>query len=109
MIGPDGQPQSEWLDRRPELKGRSISFLNVTGVESNAAAGSWASSKVIFTLRAPQKPGDYPLVGAYFYGTEKASPFGYKTDALGRKQVRGTYTGSSGRVKFTDRHVITVK
>jgi hypothetical protein len=108
IIGPKG-PQSDWVNKRPEDAGRGITFVNVTGIASDAAAGKWASSKVVFTLKAPDKPGNYPLAGAYFYGTEKASPLGYTTNELGYKQVRGTYTGGSGRVKFTEEHVITVK
>jgi len=65
VIGPDGQPQSKWIDSRPERFGRGLTFVNVTGVEGDAAAGTWSESKVIFTLQAPDKPGDYPLVGDY--------------------------------------------
>jgi len=109
VIGPDGAPQTQWLSRRPERLGHDITFVNVTGVSSDAAAGTWSKSKVIFTLRAPDRPGDYPLVGTYFYGTEKASPLGYEEHPIYGKLVRGTYTGKSGRVKFTPLHVITVK
>jgi hypothetical protein len=109
VIGDDGQPQQEWLSRRPESLGRGITFVNVTGIHSDAVAGKWAKAKVIFTLKAPDRAGDFPLVGAFWYGTEKASPLGYETNALGQKQVRGGYTGGSGRVRFTDAHVITVK
>lgn len=108
IIGPKG-PQSDWINKRPEEAGRGITFVNVTGIESDASTGSWATAKVIFTLKAPDKAGVYPLVGAYFYGTEKASPLGYKTNPLGYKQVRGTFTGGSGRVRFSDEHVINVK
>lgn len=108
IIGPKG-PQTDWLARRPEAMERNITFVNVTGVESNAATGTWAESKVIYTLQAPDKPGVYPLVGVLFYGTEKASPLGYKTNPLGFRQVRGGYTGGSGRVKFSESHVINVK
>lgn len=109
VIGPNDQPQTKWLARRPERFGRNITFVNIEGVESDAVAQKWSKSKVIFTLKAPDKPGDFPLVGAYFYGTEKATPLGYSVDALGRKRTRGSYTGNSGRVKFSDAHVITVK
>jgi hypothetical protein len=108
VIGPKG-PQSEWINRRPEDAGRGITFVNIGGIESDASTGKWASARAIFTLKAPDKPGDYPLVGVFFYGTEKASPLGYKTNPLGLKQVRGTYAGGSGRVLFTPEHVITVK
>jgi hypothetical protein len=108
IIGPKG-PQTEWLSKRPEAMGRNVTFVNVAGVESNAATGQWAESKVIYTLQAPDKPGVYPLVGALFYGTEKASPLGYKTNPLGFRQVRGGFGGGSGRVKFSESHVINVK
>jgi len=108
VIGPKG-PQTEWLEKRPESMERNITFVNVTGVESDAAAGQWAESKVIWVLRAPDKAGVYPLVAALFYGTEKASPLGYKTNPLGFRQVRGGFTGASGRVKFSESYVINVK
>ena len=38
VIGPDGQPQSDWISKRPEGFDRNLSFVNVTGVSSDAAA-----------------------------------------------------------------------
>jgi len=101
ILGPDGQPQGEWLSRRPDGLDRNISFVNVTGVESDAAAGRFASAKVIFTLRAPDRPGSYPLASVYLYGTEKSTVLGYTTNAVGWKEVRGGLGGGSGRVLFT--------
>lgn len=109
IIGPDGSPQTEWLAKRPERFGRNLTFVNVTGVESDAVAERWSKSKVIFTLKAPDKAGDLPLVGAYFYGTEKATPLGYESHPIYGKMVRGSYTGKSGRVKFSSSHVISVR
>jgi hypothetical protein len=109
VIGPDGKPQSEWLDRRPARLGRKVTFVNVTGVESDAATGKWAKSKVIYTLQAPERPGDYPLVGVYFYGTEKATKLGTVVHPVYGKQPLGGYGGKSGRVRFTPAVVITVK
>lgn len=109
IIGPDGSPQSEWLEKRPERFGRNLTFVNITGVESDAVAGTWSKSKVIFTLKAPDKVGDFPLVAAYFYGTEKATPLGYETHPIYGKMTRGTYTGKSGRIKFTPEQVISVR
>jgi hypothetical protein len=109
IIGPKGSPQSDWLNRRPERKGRNITFVNVTDWKSSAETQAWASAKVIFTLRAPEKPGEYPLVGFYLYGTEKASALGTKANPMYGDQPLGGYTGKSGRVKFTAAHVITVK
>ena len=109
VIGPDAQPQMKWLERRPDEFGRNVTFVNISGVESDAVAGKWSSSQVIFTLKAPSEPGNYPLVGVYFYGTEKATPLGYTEHPLYGKTPVGGYTGKSGRVKFTGAHVITVK
>lgn len=109
VIGPKGQPQSGWLDRRPERQGRDITFVNVTDWKSDAAAGKWAKGKVIWTLRAPDEAGDYPLVAFYLYGTETAAALSTKSDPMYGDQPLGGYTGKSGRVKFTDEHVITVK
>jgi hypothetical protein len=102
VTGPDGQPQDAWLSRRPESLGRNLSFVNVEGVSSDAAAGKWSSASVTFTLRAPDRPGTYPLAAAYFYGTEKSTVLGYTTDPLGEKKVRGGLGGGSGRVLFSD-------
>jgi hypothetical protein len=108
IIGPDGQPQTEWLAKRPDGLDRNISFVNVKGIHSDAAAGKWSSAKVIFTLQAPDRPGTYPLAAAYHYGTEKSTVLGYKTNAMGWKEVRGGFTGGSGRVLFTPLKSITV-
>jgi hypothetical protein len=101
ILGADGQPRNGWLEKRPESAGRDLSFVNVPGIESNAAAASWDSAEVIFTLRAPESPGSYPLAAAYWYGTEKSTLLGYTENALGGKEVRGGFTGGSGRVMFT--------
>jgi len=109
ITGADGQPRSDWLEKRPESAGRNLSFVNVTGVESDAAAGSWDAARVVFTLRAPDRPGSHPLAAAYFYGTEKSSVLGYTTNAIGRKEVRGGLGGGSGRLLFTPVQTIEVK
>lgn len=102
VTGPDGQLQTGWLDKRPEGDGRAISFVNVTGVSSDAATGQWAGASVVFTLRAPPEPGTVPLAAVYFYGTEKSTVLGYTTNALGWKEPRGGFGGASGRVMFSD-------
>ncbi len=109
IIGPDGQPQTEWLAKRPDGLDRNLSFVNVTDVESDAAQQKWASAKVIFTLRAPDRPGSYPLAAAFLYGTEKSTLLGYTTNAVGWKEVRGGVGGSSGRVLFTPLQTIAVE
>ena len=109
ISGADGSPRGEWLERRPEAAGRNLSFVNIPGIESDAAAGRWDSAQVVFTLRAPDRPGSYPLTAAYLYGTEKASVLGYTTNALGQKEVRGGLGGGSGRVMFAPLQMIQVQ
>ncbi len=109
VIGQNDDPQTEWLDARPPETGRNLAFVNITGVKSDAATGQWAKGQVNWQLRAPNKPGRYPLGAVYLYGTEKASPFGVKKDALGRAHPRGGFTGASGRVVFTPVREIEVR
>jgi len=109
ITGPDGAPQEEWLARRPESAGRNLSFVNVTGVASDPARERYAHARVVFTLRAPDRPGTYPLAAVYLYGTEKSSVLGYTTDAEGNERVRGGFDGGSGRVLFTPVRRIEVR
>jgi hypothetical protein len=109
VTGPDGQLQNEWLVRRPEAIDRNLSFVNVGKLASDAAAKAWAKASVTFTLRAPDRPGVYPLAAVYFYGTEKSTVLGYTTSPLGVKEPRGGFTGGSGRVVFTPVQSITVQ
>jgi hypothetical protein len=96
-----GEAREEWLDKRPADMGRNLSFVNVPGIHSDASKGEFASAEVTFTLRAPAAAGALPLAAAYLYGTEKGSPLGTVTDAMGRKGPRGGLGGGSGRVLFT--------
>lgn len=109
ITGADGTPRTEWLDKRPESAGRNLSFVNVPGIESNSATGQWDSAEVVFTLRAPDRPGSYPLAAAFLYGTEKSTVLGFTTNAVGWKEVRGGLGGGSGRVMFTPLQQIEVK
>ncbi len=105
---PDQPDQQEWLSRRPKRAGRNLSYVNVLNIQSDAAKQQWARADVVFTLRAPEAKGRYPLAAAFFYGTEKSTPLGYQTDALGRKKPRGGTSGASGRVLFTEAKEIRV-
>ena len=109
IVGSDGQPQMDWLAKRPENLDRNLSFVNITGISSDSAAQKWASARVTFTLRAPHRPGSYPLAAAYFYGTEKSTVLGYTENAMGWKEVRGGFGGGSGRILFTSTHKVTVE
>jgi len=109
ISGSDGQPRTAWLNQRPESAGRNLAFVNVPGVKSDASMGKWDSAEVAFTLRAPDRPGSYPLAAVYLYGTEKASVLGYTTSSLGDKEVRGGFDGGSGRILFTPVQQIQVQ
>lgn len=109
ITGPDGQLQTEWLARRPAEFDRNLSFVNVTKISSDAPTKTWAKASVVFTLRAPERPGVYPLAAVYFYGTEKSTVLGYTTTPDGYKEPRGGFTGGSGRVLFTPVQSIKVQ
>jgi hypothetical protein len=109
ITGGDGQPRTDWLAKRPAEMGRNLSFVNVTDIASDPAAKKFDSAEVIFTLRAPDRPGTYPLAAAFWYGTEKSTLLGYTTNAMGQKEIRGGFTGGSGRVMFTKVQQIKVQ
>jgi hypothetical protein len=109
ILGPDGARQEEWLARRPEAEGRNLSFVNVTGIASDASKSQWSHASVTWTLRAPERAGKLPLAAAYWYGTEKGSPLGYTEDPIRGKMPRGSFTGGSGRILFSDVLQIEVK
>jgi len=109
IVGSDGQPQVDWLAKRPEALDRNLSYVNITGISSDSVAQKWASARVTFTLRAPAKPGSYSLTAAYFYGTEKSTVLGYTENAMGWKEVRGGFGGGSGRILFTSAQNVTVE
>jgi hypothetical protein len=108
IIGPKG-PQSTWLERRPEREGRAITFVNVEGIESNAELDKWSRAKIIFTLKAPTTGGVYPLVGAYFYGTETGNSLSTRIHPQFGPQPLGGTAGKSGRIKFSEVSLISVK
>ena len=108
IIGPKG-PQSNWIERRPEREGRNITFVNVEGVHSSADDDKWSRAKIIYTLKAPSAVGDYPLVGAYFYGTETAVAMSTRMHPEYGPQPLGGVLGKSGRVKFSETAIISVK
>ena len=101
VIGPDGSPQTDFTDRRNPALAPGISYVNVYGIASDPAAGSFATASVTYRLRAPSEPGAYPLAAAFLYGTEKASPHGGVETIRGVVPVGG-FTANSGRVRFSD-------
>jgi hypothetical protein len=108
VIGPEG-PQSAWVERRPERAGRNITFVNIEGVRSSVDPDEWSRAKVVFTLKAPEVVGDYPIVGAYFYGTETASSLSTRIPPEGGVGPLGGASGQSGRIKFSPPATVRVQ
>lgn len=108
IIGPKG-PQSDWISRRPEREGRNVTFVNIDGMQSNAEADKWSRAKIIYTIKAPNEIGDYPLVGAYFYGTETGVAMSTRMSPEHGPQPLGGALGKSGRIKFSEKVMISVK
>jgi hypothetical protein len=101
ILGQDFQEQTKWLAKRPLSLGRNLAYVNVTGLQSDAVKSEWARAQVLWTLRAPSRPGKYPLVAALWYGTEKASPLGVVSDPIRGRMLRGGSAGHSGRILFS--------
>ena len=108
ILGPGG-PQSDWIARRPERDGRNITFVNVEGVASSADEDRWSRAKIIYTLKAPSEIGNLPLVGAYFYGTETGVRLSTRSHLEHGPMPLGGMLGRSGRVKFSEAAIISIR
>jgi hypothetical protein len=98
IIGPDGKPQGNWLERRVNKKQTNVNFVLVYGVSSEPAKNTYATSRVSYLLKAPAEPGEYPITAAFLYGTADADEM--KTG----KYVDPTGGGAapSGRIQFSN-------
>ncbi len=101
ILGPDGKEQTQFIDGRVAGLSPAISYVNVYGVSADPGRGRYDSVTVTFRLQAPATPGSYPLVAAFLYGTEKASPHGAVQEVWGVRPLGG-FTGHSGRVRFSE-------
>jgi len=108
VTGPDGVPQTKFTDGRNPTLRPGTTYVNVDGITADPIAGKFSTVKVAWKLRAPAQPGNVPLAAALLYGTELSSPNGAVEHAAGKGPVGG-FTGSSGRVKFSDVQTIAVK
>ena len=108
VTGPDGKPQTAFLDGRSKDLSKNINYVNVQGVKSDPSANSYPTCKVVYTLQAPSKPGTYTVTAAFLYGTEKASPIGRVETPDGRTLPAGGGGSNSGRIQFAKTITITV-
>lgn len=103
VIGSDGKAQTTWLDRRHDEQTTNLNFILVYDVASDPDQGSYPTTKVSYTLRAPQEAGEYPITAAFLYGT--ADPNELKSGEY--VNPPGGLTAPSGRVQFSN--VATVR
>ena len=108
VTGPDGKPQTKFTDARNPTLHAGVTYVNVDGITADLAAGKYSTVKVAWKLRAPPTAGSVPLAAVLLYGTELSSPNGAVETPMG-KNPAGGFTGSSGRVKFSDVRTIAVK
>ncbi|MEZ4278279.1 MAG: hypothetical protein R3F21_01525 [Myxococcota bacterium] len=93
----------------PVVVKRVPTLFDIEGVSSSAEADRWAKVEIVFELQAPAEPGEYPIIGAYLYGTEKAVKLSTRTDDSRFPPFPlGGETAASGRVKFSAPQVLRV-
>jgi hypothetical protein len=108
VTGPDGAPQTKFLDGRIAGLSKNINFVNVQDVHSDPATNTYPTCKVVYTLQAPAARGQYTISAAFLYGTEKASPLGRTQTPDGRTVPLGGQGAGSGRVQFAKLVTLTV-
>jgi hypothetical protein len=109
VTGPDGKPQTKFLDGRLAGLSKNINYVNIQDVRSDPEANSYPECKVVYALNAPAAPGEYTISAAFLYGTEKASPLGRVEAPGGRVLPLGGQGGGSGRIQFATPVKITVR
>jgi len=99
VLGPDGKPQSQWLDRRLNKQQTNLNFIVVYDNISDPAKDMYATARVTYVLKAPPVPGEYPLSAAFLYGTAEANEMksGKYEDPPG-----GTLGNPAGRLQFSN-------
>jgi len=105
VIGPDGKPQTFWVDKRFAGLAKNVNFV-VVGGGAEVDKSSYPSWKVTYTLQAPAKTGKYTLAAAFLYGTEEPNEHKEK----GKWTLpAGGLLGPSGRILFSEVVEVEVK
>jgi len=108
VIGPNGNPQAQWTERRYRGSDMGLATVMIDGVQGDALAGRVDTTRTTWALRVPPEPGTYTIAAAFFSGTEKGQPMG-TTMRNGRAEPRGGSEGGSGRIMFSEPVKISVK
>ncbi len=98
VIGPDGKPQSKWLDRRINKQQTNLNFMLVYDIAADTAKDMYATARVSYALKAPATPGEYPITAAFIYGTAEANEM--KSGKY--EEPPGGNGAPSGRLRFSN-------
>ena len=102
ITGPDGQPQTEWLARRPEGFDRNLSFVNIAKIAVGFGDEELGQGRASCSRCArPNVPACIPSRPSICTAPRSRRVLGYTTNPVGYKEPRGGFTGGSGRVLFT--------
>lgn len=94
--GQDGKKQTDWLDKRRKGAPRNLSFVLIERQRSDPANGVYPEGTIVFTLKAPAKPGAYTVTAALLYGTENTDKAGF-------------FQRPSGRILFSEEKTVMVE
>jgi len=98
IIGADGKPQGNWLDRRHNKQQTNLNFVLVYGVSADPDKNVYPTSRVSYLLKAPQTSGEYTITAAFLYGTSE--PNEMKTEKY--VDPPGGGSAPSGRLQFSN-------